>query len=330
MTANGNSHAGGLEERGLDYLNVTGTPKIVRTVVSGSDDSNAHIRNTTGTTALTVTGRRSRLEEQHRSAAQRRGHLDRDGTIERSAFSLNADAGFSMQTDAANTARQTLLFNNNACSGGSRERRPGRPQVSINAGSASTVKASVTNNDIKSAAGAEVILNTLRRSHRRLRREGRGNDIGDAQPRRPRRARRRRHAASGAGRTATARPGWRSATTPCTTGVLRAARLLARTREGDGRHTVTGNTFGPPGPRRSSLRRRLHRRPAARTGDTADVCVDLGNNAGPDRLGPAGAIPDIALDRFGVGAVRLRGRQRRHGRAVLPEPTAEQLGRARC
>src|SRR5262249_31323486 len=56
VTGNGNSHAGGAEERGLDYLDVTGTPQIMRTVVSGSDDSNAHLRNTSGSTTLTVDG----------------------------------------------------------------------------------------------------------------------------------------------------------------------------------------------------------------------------------------------------------------------------------
>ena len=183
VTANGNSHAGGLEERGLDYLNVTGTPKILRTVVSGSDDSNAHIRNTTGTTTLTVDG--STFSGSKNNAGLRlrgEGTSTVTATIERSVFSLNADPGFSMQTDAANTARQTLLFNDNDVSGGSANAVPGRPQVSINAGSASTVKATVTNNDIKSAAGAELILNTLPGHTGVFDAKVVGNDIGDAQP----------------------------------------------------------------------------------------------------------------------------------------------------
>ena len=46
----------GAEERGLDYFNVSGTPQILRTTVSGSDDTNAHIQNTGGTTHPDVDG----------------------------------------------------------------------------------------------------------------------------------------------------------------------------------------------------------------------------------------------------------------------------------
>ncbi len=106
---NGNSHTGGLEERGLDYLNVTGTPDILRTTVSGSDDSNANIRNTVaGTTTLGVNN--STFSDSKFNAGLRlrgEGPSVMNATVQNSTFSLNADPGFSMQTDAANTAQQT-------------------------------------------------------------------------------------------------------------------------------------------------------------------------------------------------------------------------------
>ena len=121
VSNNGNNHAGGAEERGLDYLDVTGTPQILRTTVSGSDDSNAHIRNTVaGTTALSVD--QSTFSDSKFNAGLRlrgEGASVMNATVTGSVFSLNADPGFSMQTDSANTAQQTLLFDNNDVSGGS-------------------------------------------------------------------------------------------------------------------------------------------------------------------------------------------------------------------
>ncbi|MEA2138176.1 MAG: hypothetical protein QOG56_1326, partial [Solirubrobacteraceae bacterium] len=184
VTNNGNSHTGGAEERGLDYLNVTGTPQILRTTVSGSDDSNAHIRNTVaGTTALAVdqsTFSNSKFNTGLRLRGE--GPSVMNATVTGSVFSLNADPGFSMQTDSVNTAQQTLLFDNNDVSGGSSNAVSGRPEVSINVDGASTVKATVTNNDIKSAAGAEVILNTLANHTGTFDAKVNGNHIGDSQP----------------------------------------------------------------------------------------------------------------------------------------------------
>ena len=167
VTNNGNNHAVGAEERGLDYLNVTGTPQILRTTVSGSDDSNANILNTVaGSTTLGVD--QSTFSDSKFNAGLRiRGQSSSvmNATVTGSVFSQNADPGFSMQTDSSNTAQQTLLFDNNDVSGGSTNAVSGRPQISINADGASVVKATVTNNDVKSAAGAEIILNTLAQPH---------------------------------------------------------------------------------------------------------------------------------------------------------------------
>ena len=184
VLSNGNSHAVGAEERGLDYVDVTATPRITRTKVSGSDDSNANILNTVaGSTTLTVensTFSDSKFNAGLRLLGQSSSIMN--ATVTGSVFSLNADAGFSMQTDSANTAQQTLLFDDNDVSGGSANAVSGRPQVSIDADGASTVKASVTNNDIKSGAGSEIVLNTLANHTGTFDAKVNGNDINDAQP----------------------------------------------------------------------------------------------------------------------------------------------------
>jgi hypothetical protein len=303
VTGNGNSHAGGAEERGLDYLDVTGTPQVVRTVVSDSDDSNAHLRNTTGTTTLTVDG--SQFSGSKNNAGLRlrgEGSSTVTATIERSVFSLNADPGFSMQTDAANTARQTLTFSDNDVSGGSASAVPGRPQVSINAGSGAIVKASVTNNDIKSAAGHELILNTLPGHTGTFDARVVGNDIGDAQP-----GTLDPQVDSGSsiwgwahGNGAT-RMEIRDNTVANWGG--RALELSHNEGTGTADYTVTGNTFSSPDAT-PNVFEGVYVFAGGATGDTSDVCVDLENNSGLHTAGQQG-LPDIAMDRFGSTTVRF-------------------------
>ena len=303
VTGNGNSHAGGLEERGLDYLNVTGTPQILRTVVSGSDDSNAHLRNTTGTTTLTVDGS-TFSGSKHNAGLRLRGEGSSvvNATVRGNVFSLNADPGFSMQTDAATTAVQTLLFDDNDVSGGSPTAAPGRPQVSINAGSASTVKASITNNDIKSATGSELILNTLAGHTGVFDARVTGNDIGDAQP------------------------GVLDAPTDAGVGIAGWANGNGTTRmeirnntlanwgsqgialshvdgSGTASYTVTDNTFGvaDSGPNAAEG---IYITAGALSTDTGNVCVDLENNTGLHTAGQQGA-PDVAMDLFGAATLRF-------------------------
>ncbi|MCW2738054.1 Ig-like domain-containing protein, partial [Nocardioides sp.] len=306
VTANGNSHAGGLEERGLDYLDVTGTPQILRTVVSGSDDSNAHIRNTTGTTTLTVD--ESTFSGSKNNAGLRlrgEGSSTMTATVEGSVFSLNADPGFSMQTDAANTARQTLTFNDNDVSGGSANAVPGRPQVSINAGGGSTVKVSVTNNDIKSAAGAELILNTIPGHTGVFDAKVVGNDISDAQP----------GALDPLVDGGTSIWGWAHGSGATRMEIRnntianwggRALELSHNDGTGTADYTVTGNLFSNPDVG-VNVFEGVYIVAGGATGDTSNVCVDLENNTGLETaVQPADPdVPDILMDLWGSAQLRF-------------------------
>jgi hypothetical protein len=304
VSANGNNHAVGLEERGLDYLNVTGTTQILRTTVSGADDSNAHIRNTTGgTTTLTVNA--STFAGSKFNAGLRlrgEGASVMNATVTGSTFSANADPGFSMQTDSANTAQQTLLFNDNDVSGGSTTNPvAGRPQISINAGGNSTVRASVTNNDVKSAAGSEIILNTLASHTGTFDAKVTGNDIGDAQPGNP-------DALTDGG---TGIHGWahgagvtrmeiRNNTVRNWGG--RALELSHNDGTGTADYTVTGNVFSDPDAS-PNIFEGVYIVAGGAAGDSSNVCVDLENND-LDGIGRQG-VSDIALDRFGSATLRF-------------------------
>jgi len=292
---NGNSHAGGAEERGLDYLNVTGTPQILRTTVSGSDDSNAHIRNTVaGSTTLTVDA--STFSGSKFNAGLRlrgEGTSVMNATVTGSVFSLNADPGFSMQTDSSNTAQQALLFNNNEVSGGSSNAVSGRPQVSINADSASTVKATVTNNKIKSAAGSEVILNTLTSHTGTFDAKVNSNSIGDSQP----------GALDALADGGSAIWGWahgggitrmeiRNNTVANWGG--RGMELSHNEGTGDADYTVTGNVLSAPDVSPNTFEG-IYIFSGGASGDASDVCVDMENND-IDGIGRQG-VSDIALDR---------------------------------
>jgi hypothetical protein len=303
VTSNGNSHVGGAEERGLDYLDVTGTPQIVRTVVSGSDDSNAHIRSTTGTTTLDVDG--STFTDSKNNAGLRlRGEQGSTmtATVQRSVFSLNADPGFSMQTDSANSATQTLTFNDNDVSGGSANAAPGRPQVSINAGGGAVVRASVTNNDIKSASGAEIILNTLASHTGTFDARVVGNDVNDAQP-----GALDPQVDSGssiwgwAHGSGTTRVEIRNNTIANWGG--RALELSHNDGTGDADYTVAGNTFGASDAT-PNVFEGVYVFAGGLGTDTSDVCVDLENNSGLEQLGNQG-LPDVAMDRFGSAVLRF-------------------------
>jgi hypothetical protein len=303
VTGNGNSHAGGAEERGLDYLDVTGTPQILRTVVSGSADSNAHIRNTTGTTTLGVDS--STFTDSKNNAGLRL--LGQQGstmtaTVQRSVFSLNADPGFSMQADAATSVTQTLTFDDNDVSGGSANAVPGRPQVSINAGGGSVVRASVTNNDIKSASGAEVILNTLASHTGTFDARVVGNDINDAQP----------GALDPQVDGGSSIWGWAHGSGTTRMEIRnnlianwggRALELSHNDGSGDADYTVAGNTFGASDAT-PNVFEGIYVFAGGLTTDASDVCVDFEDNAGLQQLGNQG-LPDIAMDRFFSGVLRF-------------------------
>jgi Big-like domain-containing protein/cadherin-like protein len=303
VTNNGNSHAGGAEERGLDYLNVTGTPQILRTTVSGSDDSNAHVRNTVaGTTALAV-NQSTFTNSKFNSGLRLRGEGPSvmNATVTGSVFSLNADPGFSMQTDAVNTAQQTLLFDNNDVSGGSSNAVSARPQVSINADGASTVKATVTNNDIKSAAGAEVILNTLANHTGTFDAKVNGNDINDSQP----------GALDALADGGSAIWGWAHGDGVSRVEIRnnnvanwggRGMELSHNDGTGDADYTVTGNVLSAPDVSPNTFEG-MYILSGGAGGDASDVCVDMENND-VDGIGRQG-VSDVALDRFAGNLLRF-------------------------
>jgi hypothetical protein len=210
-----------------------------------------------------------------------------------------------MQTDSANTAQQTLTFNDNDVSGGSSNAVSGRPQVSINAGGNSAIKATVTNNDIKSAAGHEVILNTLASHTGTFDAKVIGNDIGDSQP----------GALDALADGGTAINGWahgdginrmeiRNNTVANWGG--RAMELSLNDGNGDADYTVSGNLLSSPDTPPSGASapfEAIYIFSGGATGDASDVCVDMENND-MDGIGRNG-ISDIALDRFTGNILRF-------------------------
>ncbi len=306
VTANGNSHAGGAEERGLDYLDVTGASAIVRTTVSGSDDSNAHVRTTAGTSDLTVTG--STFSGSKFNAGLR---LRGEGTsiqtahVTGSTFATNADPGFAMQTDSANTATQTLFFNDNTLSGGSANAVSGRPQVSLNADGGAHVKATISNNHIKSAAGSEVILNTGAASTAGATFDAMvtGNTINDAQP----------GTLDAPVDGGSALWGWahgdgatriefRNNTVANWGG--RGLEVSHNDGTGTADFTVVGNTLSTPDATLNTYEG-MYAFAGGAGGDTSNVCVDMKTNDF-DGIGRQTA-PDLALDRFTGSQLRFAG-----------------------
>ncbi|WP_284535056.1 Ig-like domain-containing protein [Nocardioides sp. T2.26MG-1] len=307
VTGNGNSHAGGAEERGLDLSNVTGAVQILRTTVSGSDDSNAHIENlTAGTISLTVTSSTFTGSKYNAGLRLRGGGTSvLNATVSNSTFSANADPGFAMATDASNSAQQTLLFTGNAVSGGSPTAVPGRPQLSINTDGGSVGKVTISNNTIKSGAGAEIIVNsgagqTVSGS---LDVKVVGNTINDAQP----------GALDPLTDSGTGIWGWahgdgatrmeiRDNVVQNTGG--RLLELSHNDGTGTADFTVTGNTFSNPDAGINQFEG-MYVFAGGAAGDTSNVCADLQGNtfAGIGQNG----VSDLALDRYTGSSLRFAG-----------------------
>ena len=315
VTNNGNNHAGGAEERGLDYLDVTGTVSILGTTVSGSDDSNAHILNTTSaTTTLTVTTS-TFMNSKFNTGLRLRGEGSSimKATITGSTFSQNADPGFSMQTAGVNTPVQHLLFDNNNVSGGSPTNPvSARPQISINSGANNAVvKARITNNHIKPAAGSEIILNTLATCTAASSFDAvvDNNTINDAQP----------GSLDALGDSGSSIFGWAHGDGPTRITISnnlvqnwgnRALELGHNDGNGTADYTVTGNTFNTPdtGPNHFEG---MYAYSGGVAGDASNVCIDMKNNDF-DAIGQNG-VSDLALDRFATSQLRFAG----HNTAVV-------------
>jgi hypothetical protein len=219
-----------------------------------------------------------------------------NATVQNSTFSLNADPGFSMQTDASNTAQQTLLLTSNSFSGGSSNAVSGRPQVSINSDSGAVVKATISNNQVKSAAGAEIIVNSgaAQTVGGSLDAKVVGNTINDAQP----------GALDALADSGSSIWGWAHGDGATRIEVRnnvvanyggRAMELSHNDGNGTADYTVTGNTFSTPDVSPNTFEG-MYIFAGAAGGDASNVCVDLENNDF-DGIGRQG-VSDIAIDRF--------------------------------
>ena len=197
-----------------------------------------------------------------------------------------------------------------------------RPQVSINVDSASIVKATVTNNDIKSAAGAEIILNTLAAHTGTFDAKVIGNDIGDAQP----------GSLDAPADGGSSIWGWahgdgvtrmeiRNNTVQNWGG--RAMELSHNDGIGDADYTVAGNTFSNPDASANTFEG-VYILAGGAAGDESDVCVDLeGNDI--DGIGRQGGS-DIALDPIRRQHPALRRLQRHLGTEPADQPARQEPG----
>ncbi len=307
---NGDSVVGGQEERGLELVDVTGTVQITGTRVADSFDSNAHILNTTGTTNLTVSG--STFHSSDNNAGLRiRGHGTSNVTaaVTGSTITENASQGFAMQTDSVNTAVQTLTFDNNDVSGGSPAAISGRSNIAVNADGSSDVQATITDNDIETAANHEIVLNTLASSTSAARFDAlvSGNDIGEAQPGSP------DPLADGGSSIygwqhgqGIARIEIRNNTAQNWGG--RAMELGHNDGTGTADYTVANNAFSNPDtPANSGSApfEAMYIYSGGATGDASNVCVDMDNNDF-DGIGRNG-VEDLGFDRFGSTTLRFAG-----------------------
>jgi hypothetical protein len=217
-----------------------------------------------------------------------------NATVQNSTFSLNADPGFSMQTDAGNTAQQTLLLTSNSFSGGSANAVSGRPQVSINSDSGAVVKATISNNQVKSAAGPEIIVNSgaFQTAGGSLDAKVIGNTINDAQP----------GALDALADSGTSIWGWAHGDGATRIEVRnnvvanyggRAMELSHNDGNGTADFTVTANTFSTPDVSPGTFEG-MYIFSGAVGGDTSNVCVDLENNDF-DGIGRQ-SVSDIAID----------------------------------
>jgi hypothetical protein len=310
LTNNGDSHAGGTEDRALDALNVTGASNtILRTTMSGANDSDAHIRNTTSGSATWTVSQSTFSDSKFNAGLRFRGEGSSSVTanVTGSTFSRNADPGFSVQTDALNTAHQTVLFDNNNVSGGSTTNPvSGRPEISINTDGGSVGKVTISNNHIKSAAGAEIIVNTLASQTVAGSLDAKviGNTINDAQP----------GTLDSLADSGSAIWGWAHGDGAMRMEVTnnlvqnwgnRALELSDNDGAGTADYTVTGNTFNTPDTGANQFEG-MYAFAGGVAGDSTNVCIDMKNNDF-DGIGQNG-VSDLALDRFtnGGGTSQLR------------------------
>ena len=311
LTNNGDAatgHAGGTEDRGFDLLNVTGTDTILRTTASGSQDSNAHIRQTVAGTATWTVNQSTFTNSKFNAGLRFRGEGSStlNTTVTNSTFSLNADPGFSVSTDSANTAHQTVLFDNNSVSGGSSNAVSGRPEISINTDSGSVGKVTISNNHIKSAAGSEIIINSLagQTAAGSLDAKVIGNTINDAQSGSP-------DALADAG---VGIFGWAHGDGATRIEVtnntvqnwgINALQLGHNDGNGSADFTVSGNTFSTPdtGPNHFEG---MYVYAGGAGGDQSNVCVDMKNNDLDGIAGGGVGFKDLAIDHFDVATSQLR------------------------
>jgi len=165
------------------------------------------------------------------------------------------------------------------------------------------VKATISNNQVKSAAGAEIIVNSLASQTAAGSLDARviGNTINDAQP----------GALDALADGGSAIWGWahgdgvsrmeiRNNTVSNWGG--RGMELSHNDGTGDADYTVTGNTLSTPDVSANTFEGAYILSGGA-GGDASDVCVDMENND-MDGIGRQG-VSDIALDRFSGNVLRF-------------------------
>ena len=248
-----------------------------------------------------------------------------NATVQNSTFSLNADPGFSMQTDAANTAQQTLLLTANSFSGGSANAVSGRPQISINSNSG----ADGEGHDQQQPDQAR----RRRRDHRQLPgrpdRRGQpatprsiGNTINDAQP----------GALDAPADGGSSIWGWAHGDGATRMEVRnnvvanyggRAMELSHNDGNGTADFTVTGNTFSTPDVTPNTFEG-MYILSGGAGGDASNVCVDLENNDF-DGIGRQG-VSDLAIDRVPRYVPAIRGLQRHLGGQLADQPPRQEPG----
>ncbi len=302
------------EDRGLDFLNVSGTVNILRSVVANSTDTNAHLDYTALPAAnVTVTG------STFTGAANTGFHFGGSGdstlnaTVTQSTFSANQDVGFRMHSNNGDVTRQTLKFDDNNVSGGNAGAVPGRPQISINSdggdSSTSNVKVTINNNRIRSGAGSEIILNTAANATSAATFDATvtNNLINDAQP----------GAADPLVDGGAGIHGWAHGDGKTRMAIrnntvenwgVRAMELSHNDGTGTADYTVSGNTLKNPDAS-NNIYEGIYAFSGGLAGDTSDVCIDMDGNEMDETITAAtpNGIDDLTFDRYAGAQLRFAG-----------------------
>jgi hypothetical protein len=152
-------------ERGLDYLNVTGSSAITSSTITGSGETNARIENdAAGTNTLAVTGS---TFSSNSTALGAHGLELRGGStatinanVTSSTFSANRDNAFQLATSGGSPTLN-LRFNNNTVTGGNPSMLSGQPGIVVAPSQGAQTKVEIDNNQVSGTIGRAIIVNPL-------------------------------------------------------------------------------------------------------------------------------------------------------------------------